>query len=45
MVSRTGRGDDRFWGGGGDYVRGGRGADRLNSGTGNDTVIVSRDDG
>jgi Ca2+-binding RTX toxin-like protein len=26
-------------------VRGGRGADRLNSGTGNDAVIVSRDDG
>jgi Ca2+-binding RTX toxin-like protein len=26
-------------------VRGGRGADRLNSGTGNDTVIVRRPDG
>jgi hemolysin type calcium-binding protein len=28
-----------------DYVRGGGGADHLNSGTGNDTVIVSRPDG
>ena len=36
----------RFWGGiGDDYVRGRRGADHLNSGTGNDTVIVSRPDG
>jgi len=35
-----------LWGGGGDdYMREGRGADRLNTGTGKDTVVVKRDYG
>jgi Ca2+-binding RTX toxin-like protein len=42
----AGRGADDFWGGRGTgYIRAGYGADRLNGGSGNDTLIATADDG